>query len=460
MRLRQLFVAGFGLAAGLLILALWMTPRITTWAPSDDRIRARQNISLTANTPIEEGSIGSHFQSTPPIAGTLGLDGRSVIFDPFEPLEYGSTYTITISPGLRGENGLSSLSSAQHSFTVQDPELVFMREVDGLTNLWRRDKAGSMTQFSFEPLGIWEYSILPDGSGVLVSSLDVDGSEDLVTILSSGERADVLDCQKHRCRDARWQPEGALIAFERSGIEGDGDAAEIWILDTTTGSVQPAHGSALFSDPVVDDASSRYPRWSSDGRYLSYYKPNAQSIVVLDMFGDQPQLIPANVDAMGEWSPSGYQLAFTQLSIDETHDESFSDLTGEIGEGSSSSISSAVTVADIEASNIINLSQGGSYLEGVPEWGPVKGMISSSQITDGTRQIWTIPLEDGMPEMLTGDPFFNHTSPSWSPDGSRLAFMRSAIGTGGGYAALWLLDPGSGEVFLVADDAFVPGWIP
>jgi Tol biopolymer transport system component len=62
--------------------------------------------------------------------------------------------------------------------------------------------------------------------------------------------------------------------------------------------------------------------------------------------------------------------------------------------------------------------------------------------------------------MLTGDPFYDHTSPSWSPDGSRLAFMRSKIDTGGGYAGLWLLDPGSGEVVLVADDAFVPGWLP
>jgi dipeptidyl aminopeptidase/acylaminoacyl peptidase len=459
MRLRHLFVAGFGLAAGFLILALWMTPRITTWAPSDDRIRARQNISLTANTPIEEGSIGSHFQSMPPIAGTLRLDGRSIDFDPFEPLEYGNTYTITISPGLKGENGLSSLSSAQHSFTVQAPELVFMREIDGLTNLWQRDKAGSMSQFSFEPLGIWDYSILPDGSGVLLSSLDDDGSEDLVSILSSGERTEVLDCQDHRCRDARWQPEGSLIAFERSGVEGNG-SAEVWILDTATRSAQPAHGTALFDDLPVDDASSRFPRWSSDGRYLSYYKPNAQSIVVLDMFGDQPQLILANVDAMGEWSPSGYQLAFTRLNIDETHEESSNEVTGENGEDSSSSISSAVTVADIEASNIINLSQGGSYLEGVPEWGPVGGFISSGRITEGTRQIWTIPLEDGLPEMLTGDPFYDHTSPSWSPDGSRLAFMRSKIDTGGGYAGLWLLDPGSGEVVLVADDAFVPGWLP
>ncbi|MGB3714355.1 MAG: Ig-like domain-containing protein [Candidatus Promineifilaceae bacterium] len=460
MRLRYLFVASIGLALGLLILVFWRSPRISSWVPATNELRANQTIALVTNMPISSESVSSHFQITPHVSGTLQVNGTKILFDPAEPLEYGRSYTITLSPGLKGENGLISLSGYQQSYMVSEPEMLFMRQINGLANLWRQDESGDTIQLTDEPNGIWDYDVLPDGSGVLVSSLDSDGSDDLVAIMSSGGRNVLLDCQEHRCRSGHRQPNGSLIAFERSDIDESGDSTEVWLLDSTSGSLWPAHKVTLFADEGFGDAFSRYPRWSSDGRYLSYYKPDARAIVALDLHGGQPQIIPANVDAMGDWAPSKYQLSFTELILNETHDDTSDDQDDGIDKANNPSLKTRVLVADIGASSVLDLSQGSAFKYGVPEWHPDGGLIATGGASNGLQQIWMLPLDGGEPVELTDAPSFRHTSPSWSPDGRRLAFMRSGIEASDGSAGVWIVDLDGGEPVLVAEDAFIPGWLP
>lgn len=460
MRLRYLFVAVIGLLTGLLVLVMWRTPRISSWVPAANQIRSNQYIEFTTNTTITSESARSHFQITPPISGTLRADGRNIFYEPAGPLEYGWSYTITISPGLKGENGLSSLRSYEQHYTVSDPELLFMRQINGRANLWRQDGSGETFQLTDEPNGIWDYSVLPDGLGVLVSSLDSDGSDDLVHIMSTGARNETLICREHRCRSGRWQPNGPLVAFERSDIDEKDSSAEVWLLDTTSGRTWPAQEVALSADGGFSEASGRFPRWSYDGRYLSYYKPNAQAIVLVDMLGGQPQTIPAYVDAMGEWAPSNYQIAYTELTFDEAQEKTTHGGDDGISEDNVPPFLTRVMVAEIGASSVQDLSQGSSFKDGIPEWRPDGGMIAIGRAANGIYQIWTLPLDGGEPEALTDAPYFRHTSPSWSPDGRRIAFMRSGIENMDDSASVWIMDLDGGEPVLIADDAFVPGWLP
>ncbi len=460
MRLRYFFVAAIGLILGLLILVFWRTPRITGWVPATYQLRANQNITFVANTPLSFESVRSHFQVTPPISGTLQVDGKNILFDPAGSLEYSRSYTITLSPGLKGQNGLKSLTAYQQRYTVSEPQILFMQHINGRANLWRQDESGDSIQFTDEPNGIWDYSVLADGSGVLVSSLDSDGSDDLVTIMSSGDRNELLACREHRCRSGRWQPNGSLVAFEQSDIDENGDSTEVWLLDSASGRLWPAHEVTLFAGEGFGDASSRFPRWSADGRYLSYYKPNARAIVVLDMLGGQPQSIPAFVDAMGEWAPSNYQLAYTELAFNGTHDNTTDVQEGRIDEENSPTVMTRVIVAEIGTSSVMDLSQGSSYKYGVPEWHPDGGTIAAGRASNGIHQIWTLPLDGGEPDVLAVAPSFRHTSPSWSPDGRRLAFMRSGIEGTDGSASVWIVDLDGGKPVLIADDAFIPGWLP
>jgi Tol biopolymer transport system component len=460
MRLRYFIIAAAGLIVGLLVILYWMTPRVSHWEPAGNQIRANQSIEVVTNTPVRIESARSHFQITPPISGTLQVNGKSISFDPAESLEYGQSYTISLTPGLRGANGLASLVGYQKYFTVGEPDIVFMRHVDGRANLWREDPSGQIIQYTDEENGIWDYTVLPDGSGVLVSSLNSDGGEDLVFVMSSEAREKLLACGKFRCRNGHWRPDGRLVAYERTAAVEDSSSTEVWLLDTTSGETRSAHELAFIATEGSEDASSRYPRWSADGRYLSYYRPDARSIVILDMEGGPPLTIPAHVDAMGDWSPASHQLVYTELDIHETDEQPPEGIDGESVEDKSSSLGTRLKVADIGVGTVMDLSQGESFRYGVPVWEPQGSMIATGRASNGSHQLWTLSLDKSEQNELTDAPSFRHTSPSWSPDGRKIAYMLSGIDSEAESAAVWIIDLDDGDAVLVADDAFIPGWLP
>ncbi len=55
------------------------------------------------------------------------------------------------------------------------------------------------------------------------------------------------------------------------------------------------------------------------------------------------------------------------------------------------------------------------------------------------HQLWTVPTAEGAPRRLTQG--IDDTSPAWSPDGTRLAFLRADDGP----AQVWLLPVDGGE---------------
>ncbi|HZM82958.1 MAG TPA: serine hydrolase [Candidatus Limnocylindrales bacterium] len=74
------------------------------------------------------------------------------------------------------------------------------------------------------------------------------------------------------------------------------------------------------------------------------------------------------------------------------------------------------------------------------------------------RRLWTVDTAGGQPRQLTHG--LADTSPSWSPDGTHVAFLR---GGGDGPAQLWLLPAGGGEpeqLTTLALGAGSPVWSP
>jgi Tol biopolymer transport system component len=455
MRLRYIFVAGIGLVVGLLIVVLWKTPRVTAWLPDTNEIRAGQNITFKSNTPLSAENLESRFQISPNISGDIRIEGQSNYFDPSEPLEYGKSYTVTLSPGIRGENGLSSLMAYEKQYSVSDPELLFVREDNNKANLWSQYGSRVAVQISDEPNGIWDYSVLPNGKGVLVSSLNEDGSTDLVRIFLAGTRDVLLDCQGDLCLDGRWQPDGALVAFEKTN-----GVTEVWLLDTSSGTEMPVHEFAVSTDDDLLQGSSRFARWSADGRYLSFYMPDRQQLAFIDMQNGDLWTVPANVDLMGDWSLSSYKLAFTELVFNESHEEENLENGGVDGLGSSSTLNSRVIVLDIKSMEMVDLGGTNQFLEGVPAWSPDGTMVAASRAVDGIRQIWTIPIDGSGPETLTGDRLYTNSSPKWSPDGRHLALMRSRVESINESAGIWLFDLEDGRAILVAEEAYLLGWLP
>jgi dipeptidyl aminopeptidase/acylaminoacyl peptidase len=75
-----------------------------------------------------------------------------------------------------------------------------------------------------------------------------------------------------------------------------------------------------------------------------------------------------------------------------------------------------------------------------------------------TINLWVVPIDGGEPRRLTAAAA-RDTSPRWSPDGTRLAFVSDR----GGSSQIWFLDPAGGEARPLTDfpvDVDNPQWSP
>lgn len=343
-------------------------------------------------------------------------------------------------------------------FEAALPRLVFLREVDGVTNLWAVSGDGKLESLSNESQGIWDYSPVPGGGGVLLSAYSEDGSLDLVRLSARGERSLLLDCGKDDCREARWQPSGDLVALERVPEEIGSTSIEVWLFDTSSGASWPVYDGSPLESAGFGPAG-RFPRWSADGRFLSYFHPEARTVMVVDMEGGPPTMVPANLEMMGEWSPGAYALAYSELSFGVVDPHLHEAASGEIVPHTEPSLYHHLVVTDVEGEKTADLSDGLEVDDGKPVWHPDGESLAVGRTSTGAgRQIWLVDI-DGASRALTNEPLLNHSSPAWSPDGLQLAFMRWNAAGLGGEPAVWLLDVESGEMSLVEEGAFLPGWL-
>ena len=136
-----------------------------------------------------------------------------------------------------------------------------------------------------------------------------------------------------------------------------------------------------------DGSHNSEPAWSPDGQYIAYHSRNRGGIWIVAAMGGSARRL-SSFGSKPVWSRDGSMLAFQS--------ESMSDLNG------------------------------GAY-----------GALPPSTI-------WTIPASGGQPTRITqvGSPKGGHSSPTWSPDGKRIAFL--AYDTG--HAEIWSVAAGGGEL--------------
>jgi Tol biopolymer transport system component len=457
---REYLIAILGLFIGGLVFVILLSPRVTHRTPQSRSYSAWEPITVTFNQPISTNNLGEVLTISPPVSGEIIASNKQLIFEPSEPLSYGQTYSVELGRKIRGRNNLPVLSGKEWSFTVGDPRLLFLREIDNTTNLWLRE-GNEEKQLTQEKYGVWDYHIAPNGRGIIYSVIDDDDTIDLIQLTLDGDRKELLDCQDSRCIAGRLRPDGSLLAFERQRLGDIREKTEVWILETNGGGLRPAHDPELLAESGFESLTSHSPRWSADGRYLSYFKPEARVIIVVNLAENTTAMIPANMEIMGDWSPVAYDLAYTELAFGQQGEHEHRDEVGNVITHTNSGLFSHVVLTNLENGETVDLSQGKEVNDGAPAWQPDGGTVATGRTLTGSgQQMWALTPSDGEARPLTDDPFKHHTSPAWSPDGKRLAFMQVGLVPDGEDPNIMILNLESGELELAAENAFLPNWWP
>jgi TolB protein len=232
-----------------------------------------------------------------------------------------------------------------------------------------------------------------------------------------------------------WSPDGTQIAFAHGGTSNE----DIW--------VQPVEGGA--ATVIVDETGGQtQPAWSPDGTQIAY--AYALTIWTVPVSGGAPtEITTATTGMQGDhrpaWSPDGTKIAFhTRVTNDGALDiytvlaggGSMTRITTSGGYHESPSWSPEGThiafswsfgsvypyQVEVATGNESPLATGITNCV-TPAWAPTGDRIAYSNGND----IFVVDIGGSAPLQLTDDPWID-TYPSWSPDGTQIAFHSNRSG--------------------------------
>jgi len=189
---------------------------------------------------------------------------------------------------------------------------------------------------------------------------------------------------------------------------------------------QPAAGGAVasgfnrkLSQLTFGEGIEEWPAWSPDGGRLAYV---AEVDGVRQLFvrtvatGKERRLTQEpNDDIQPAWSPDGKGLAFVRARTSGGKLEP-TDINGWYQDGGDIWM---IDVATGRETKLVEDAFG-------PAYSPKGGRLAFDAAWAGARRIWIADSTGRNPRQITSDSSeaVVHTSPRWSPDGSRLAFRR------------------------------------
>lgn len=335
----------------------------------------------------------------------------------------------------------------------------------GVQNLWfvPIDNPAGAQQLTDSPNGLYDFGVSPDGKYIAFSERQEPSGLNEIKLLNLQTRqiTQLTNCvqEDSDCRAPRFQPQGQIIAYERMTMNSDLrqqgvglGAIRVWVLDLRT---QPYQ-----TRPLADNSQfiGHSPLWSLDGNSIAFYSSDIANpgIMIYNFAGqDEKSLkfVPSQYGTVGTLSPDGTRLVFPDLTR-----------RGE-------SIYSYLRIADLGALEFLNLTDPTAPIDDTDaKWSPDgQSVVIARRYTDEryTRgyQLYQLDLGTQSEQGLVVDERYSHGFFEFNQAGDQLTLQRFPLVSDSGdmladsRPQIWLKSLSTGELSLLADNAFHPRWV-
>jgi len=243
--------------------------------------------------------------------------------------------------------------------------------------------------------------------------------------------------------DPQLSPDGKQVAFVVTTIEKDKRRSTVWVA-STDGRTAPR---ALTSGPQ----SASAPRWSPDGRSIAFTStrpdPDVKGadkaqIYLLSLDGGEARRVTAIAEGVRTfaWSPDGTRLAVLgrvapakdDLPFERTDSRRYTGVFYKFdGQGWDDGKRSHIFVVDVSSGDAKQITSG-DVNENDPTWSPdgtriayVADLDSKGLDYEGRHSdVYVVPAAGGS-AVKVSDHAEADSSPTWSPDGKEIAFLGS-----------------------------------
>ena len=471
MTFRRLVVLLFGLGLAL-VAGLWYwraSPTLVEVFPvaGSRSVPASLPMRLTFSRPMQPASVETRLSIRPALRGAFTWEGNTLIFTPAQSWPAGETVEVRLAVGAQtaGLIPLSLRNEQTWSFTVGRPLLAYLWPSGGLADLYALDPAsGEITRLTTSTFGVLDFSVDPDGTNLYYSMRNSTGGSDLHRLERSPESTttwssvQLLACPQAYCRSPHPSPDGGALAFERAPLPGSADSLypQVWLLGLDNGS--PAGAESPVEEPASDpDHPAHSPAWSSQGR-LAFYDVSERAYIVLDRDTGEASAFPNETGEPGSWSPQGdFFVAPEILSIPVTQ--------GSQEAGDTISASHLIRF-DTETAATRDLSRGPVVEDTSPSFSPdgsylafARRYLDAARWTPG-RQAWLMRPDGSEAIALTNAPSYSHSAFAWSPDGRQIAYLRFNQETLTDPLELWMVAFDGSRPTQLVIGGYAPQWIP
>lgn len=444
-----LLITAVLLAATLIYFRVTNTPQqdiaidIVTLA-ANRRIGVYGPVGLQFDRPMDQASVENHISFTPKTSGRFEWVQNTLWFYPDEPIDPSQDFTLSLRSGAKSAEGEKLNKSLDVSLSIRPTEVLYLVLDQTGGDLWRWDfTAQTATPLTDTGGTIIDFAPNRIGEAIVYSAENVEGGSDLwVTDREAQTNTLIIECGLDYCSQPAWSADSALIAYARQSrntTTGLLQSPQIWLYNTESLEAHP-----LYPD---EDIKGELPSFSPEGQRLAFYNLDQSAIQILNLEASQETLIPTDVEGMGDWSPDGSQMLFTDLVPSALEPEE------------------AIYIADLEDRSVRRAleesSEGTVFSQ--PRVSPDGDWIAVSLRpvnSTGSKALWVLELDGDEITLIANEPAETYTSYFWSPSGYRLIYQSLDTSNASFPSAIWLWHWGRSESELIVENAARPVWLP